>query len=236
MAPKDRTTRTVPKEWSEWATAARRHGVSRSSIHKRKKLDSGSKIKEEQYLLLKVLWDIESSTLRVVEDLNIGDSFGEASLWLATFQPFQAYLDSIDGDQTPGGSDMGIFEIPREQQRQVSELLRTPRGKGGLQSLNEEIVNSSLLSFLTAICKKHPNYKARWTPQRASLTAEFREAHMECLLDGFLASEVKLQTEVIIEAKANRRYKHSPEVFMQEAAELVAALVTGPPKGLTKDG
>jgi hypothetical protein len=58
---------------------------------------------------------------------------------------------------------------------------------------------------------------------------------MECLLDGFLASEVTSQTEVIIEAKADRRDNHSPEVFMQEAAELVAALVTGPPKGLTKD-
>ncbi|KAJ5197225.1 hypothetical protein N7449_007704 [Penicillium cf. viridicatum] len=234
MARKKRKSKTVPETWSEWATAARRHGVFRSSIHKRKKLDSGSKITEEQYLLLKVLWDIECPTMRAAQDLNLGDSFGQARDWLATFQPFQAYLDTIDDDKTPGSSEIGIFEIPREQQRQVCELLQSP-GSKGLQSLNEEIVNSSLLSFLTAICKKHPNFKARWTPQRASLTAEFREAHMECLLDGFLASEVTLQTQVIIEVKADRRDKHSPEVFMQEAAELVAALVTGPPKGLTKD-
>ncbi|KAJ5545433.1 hypothetical protein N7461_007737 [Penicillium sp. DV-2018c] len=58
---------------------------------------------------------------------------------------------------------------------------------------------------------------------------------MVCLLDGFLASEVTSQTQVIVEAKANRRHKHSPRVSMQEAAELVPALVTGPPKGLTKD-
>ncbi|KAJ5238034.1 hypothetical protein N7489_008125 [Penicillium chrysogenum] len=215
MARQKRKSKTVLKTWSQWATAARLHGVFRSSIHKRKNLDSGSKIKEEQYLPLKALWDIESPTMRAAQDLNLGDSFGQARDWLATFEPFQAYLDTIADDQTPGSSEIGVFEIPREQQRKVCELLQSRRAKG-LQSLNEEIVNSSLIS-------------------RASLTAEFREAHMECLLDGFLASEVTSQTEVIIEAKADRRDNHSPEVFMQEAAELVAALVTGPPKGLTKD-
>jgi hypothetical protein len=59
MARQKRKSKTVPKTWSQWATAARLHGVFRSSIHKWKNLDSGSKIKEEQYLLLKVLWDIE---------------------------------------------------------------------------------------------------------------------------------------------------------------------------------
>ncbi|KZN84595.1 hypothetical protein EN45_087360 [Penicillium chrysogenum] len=178
MARQKRKSKTVPKTWSQWATAARLHGVFRSSIHKWKNLDSGSKIKEEQYLLLKVLWDIESPTIRAAQDFNLGDSFGQARDWLATFEPFQAYLDTIADDQTPGSSEIKIFEIPREQQRQVCELLQSRRAKG-LQSLNEEIVNSSLLSFLMAICKKKP--------QR------------------------------------------------QEAAELVAALVTGPPKGLTKD-
>lgn len=206
----------------------------RSSIHKRKKLDPGSKITKEQYLLLKVLWEIEYPCTRAALGLNLGDFPDQARVWLATFQPLQAYLHTINDDKTPGSSDIGIFEIPREQQRQVCELLRRPVSKG-LQNLNEEIVNSSLLSFLTAVCKKHPNVKARWTPQRASLTAKFREAHTECLLDGFLASETTSQTQVIIEAKAGRRKRHSPEVFMQEAAELVAALVTGTPKGLTED-
>ncbi|KAJ5120288.1 uncharacterized protein N7515_009676 [Penicillium bovifimosum] len=234
MSVRKRKSKTVPKTWLEWSTAARRHGVLRSSIHRQKKLESGSKVTEEQYLLLKVLWDIEWPTMRAVQDLNLQDFFDQARDWLATFHPFQAYLDTIDDDKTPGSSEIGIFEILREQQRQVCELLQSP-GSKGLQSANEEIVNSSLLSFLTAICKKHPSFKARWTPQRASLTAEFRGAHMECLLDGLLASEATLQTQVIIEAKANRRGRHSPEVFMQEAAELVAALVTGPPKGLAKD-
>jgi hypothetical protein len=229
MARKKPRSNIVPETWSEWATAAKRHGVLRSSIHNRKKLDSGSKITEEQYLLLKLLWDVDRPTRHTAQELNLGDTFGQARDWLATFQPFQAYLDTIDDDKTTGSSEIGILEIPQEQQRQVCELLQSP-GSKGLQSLNEEIVNSSLLSFLTAICKKHPNFKARWTPQRSSLTAEFRETHMKCLLDGFLASEVTSQTQVIIEAKASRRDRHSPEVFMQEAAELVAALVTGPPK------
>jgi hypothetical protein len=104
----------------------------------------------------------------------------------------------------------------------------------GLRSINEEIVNSSLLSFLAAICMKHPDVKTIWTPQRAGLTAAFRRASMKCQVDGFLASTVTLQTHVILEAKAKPRERHTPKVFMQEAAELVAALVTGPSKGLIK--
>ncbi|KAJ5844473.1 uncharacterized protein N7525_002214 [Penicillium rubens] len=209
MARQKRKSKTVPKTWSQWATAARLHGVFRSSIHKWKNLDSGSKIKEEQYLLLKVLWDIESPTIRAAQDFNLGDSFGQARDWLATFEPFQAYLDTIADDQTPGSSEIKIFEIPREQQRQVCELLQSRRAKG-LQSLNEEIVNSSLLSFLMAICKKKPQRQGSMDP-----TAGFPDRRIQRGSHGVSPGR--------------------PEIFMQEAAELVAALVTGPPKGLTKD-
>jgi DNA polymerase sigma len=132
------------------------------------------------------------------------------------------------------GSKIAEAQTSLEQQRQVCELSQSPENKG-LQRINEEIVNSSLLSFLMAVCQKHPNIKARWTPQRAPLTAKFRKADVECLLDGFLASYGTFQTQVIVEAKAERRSRHSPQVSMQESAELLAAPITVSPKDMSRD-
>lgn len=86
-----------------------------------------------------------------------------------------------------------------------------------------------------AVCQKHPGVKARWTPQRAPLTAKFRKADVECLLDGFLTSDGTFQTQVIVEAKAERCNRHSPQVSMRESAELVAALITASPKDMSRD-
>ncbi|KAJ5146480.1 uncharacterized protein N7515_001044 [Penicillium bovifimosum] len=53
------------------------------------------------------------------------------------------------------------------------------------------------------------------------------------MLDGYLYSDLASQTHVILEAKAKSREEHAPNVFWQEAAELVAALGTPTPKGLS---
>ena len=62
--------------------------------------------------------------------------------------------------------DMGLFELPYSQQYQVCKLLdeqKSPADKG-LDGVNEEIANSSLVSFLTAVCLKHPSVNAHWPP------------------------------------------------------------------------
>lgn len=51
----------------------------------------------------------------------------------------------------------------------------------------------------------------------------------------FLASDGTFQTQVIVEAKAERRNRHSPQVSMQESAELVAAFITASPKDMSRD-
>lgn len=138
---------------------------------------------------------------------------------------------------------MGLFELPYSQQYQVCKFLdeqKSPAEKG-LDGVNEDIANSSLISFLTAVCLKHPSINAHWTPRRATLTAAFKKAKLagkeslKCEIDGFLAANEGSQTQVILEAKANDRRIHEPQVTRQESYEVVAALLTDSPKGLPKD-
>ncbi|PKY00946.1 hypothetical protein P168DRAFT_285086 [Aspergillus campestris IBT 28561] len=236
MPPKKKTLKldeAVPQTWEQWDLEAQKLRIATHSILQRARLLSGSKIDRNQYLLLKVLWDVELPCAWAVNELNLGQFYHQAANWLAAFVPFQTYVDHLE-DLTLPSPEMGIFEIPYYQQREVRRFFSDAPKRVGLKRINEEVVNASLVSFLMAICMKHPKVQATWTPRRASLLAEFRKATMECKLDGFLYSNLTSQTQVILEAKAKRRDNHAPDVFWQEAAVLVAALRTPPPKGLKK--
>jgi hypothetical protein len=172
----------------------------------------------------------DGDTANAQDQLGLGQFHQQAVNWLSTFEPFQQYLGRLDNLTTPT-PDIGIFEIAYCQQREARKVFSN---HDGLRQVNEEVVNATLVSFLTAISMKHPNVQATWTPQRASLTAQFRKSAMVCMLDGFLYSNLTSQTQVILEVKARRREDHAPNVFWQEAAELVAALRTPPPRGLPK--
>jgi hypothetical protein len=93
---KRKTNNAVSETWEEWAVAAKRLGVSSQSIHRREKLLSGSEITEEQYLLLKFVWETDLSTDRAVNDLNLGQYYHRATNWLAAFTPFQRFVDDIE--------------------------------------------------------------------------------------------------------------------------------------------
>ncbi|KAJ9302659.1 hypothetical protein DTO271G3_33 [Paecilomyces variotii] len=239
MAPRSKTN--VPRYWSEWAAVARKLGVYGETVHSREVFESGSKVTEEEYLLLRVL-SFTSPTALAVKELKLERYHKQASDWLDTFTEFGEYLQSVKKSDKPGTRKLGVFEITFYQQYMVCQLLEgTSKSKMGLEDINEEIVNTSLLSFLTAICLKNPDIEASWTPQRATFTATFRKAKQEgkkslnCQVDGFLVAAKTSQTKVILEAKARHRIHHEPQVSRQEAYEMIAALPTPPPKGLPRD-
>jgi hypothetical protein len=72
-------------------------------------------------------------------------------------------------------------------------------------------------AFLRAICLKHPNVNASWTPQRVNMAAQFREGSMGCQIDGILALITTYTTRIIIEVKPRPRH----------AREFVAAILSG---------
>ncbi|OJJ51111.1 hypothetical protein ASPZODRAFT_127124 [Penicilliopsis zonata CBS 506.65] len=142
---------------------------------------------------------------------------------------------------------MGVFGVPYTQQFHLVKLLDRETGaqkdakKPTLDGPNEELVNSALLSFLTAVCFGHPAVKSYWSPRRATLTAKFRKGaeagkpSLSCQVDGFLVSSAG-HTQVLIEAKSRDRCEHEPNVSWQETYEIVSALLTPTPKGLPKNG
>lgn len=54
-----------------------------------------SKIFQDEYLLLKVLWPKRLQPSRCKEKLNLGAFYDQALYWLDSFQPFQGYLNGI---------------------------------------------------------------------------------------------------------------------------------------------
>ncbi|KAJ5115122.1 hypothetical protein NUU61_000881 [Penicillium alfredii] len=238
MAPKK--DEPLPRTWSDWAKAAKNLGVYRASVHTRENFQSGTNVTREEHLLLRALWTLSEDDAIPEEELGLGPYFEDASRWLDDFVPFAEYLKGIENSSMPGVDNMGIFETAYSQQFQVRKFLheKKDKDKKGLDGINEEIVNASLISFLTAICLKNPNVQAYWTPHRATLTATFKKAKLakqtslNCQIDGFLAANKTAQTQVILEAKADNREIHEPNVTMQETYEIVAALLTDAPKGL----
>jgi hypothetical protein len=225
---------SVPKKWEDWAKAARKFGVFRATVHSRQEFRSASKITQDEYLILKVLWPKRLQSSKCKDKLNLGAVYDQAWDWLNTFQPFQVYLDSISHATAPGVSDLGAFEVAFAQQCEARDLMRNPNPLG-LKSPNEDNVNASLISLLTAIFVKHPTVNATWTPQRAGLTASFRNGKIECQVDGFLALNANSSTRIVVEVKPRSRQLCEPQVSMQEAAELVAAVTSGPLNGLRRD-
>jgi hypothetical protein len=51
----------------------------------------------------------------------------------------------------------------------------------------------------------------------------------------FFSKTTPSETQILLEAKSEKRLKHEPYVSMQEAYEIVASLATSPPKGLPKN-
>ncbi|KAJ9252034.1 hypothetical protein DTO271D3_8841 [Paecilomyces variotii] len=144
-----------------------------------------------------------------VEELELERYHKQATGWLDAFAEFGEYIQSVEKSDKPGTRNLGVFEIAFYQQHTVCQLLEgAGEPKTGLEDINEEIVNASLLSFLTAIYLKNPNVEAGWTPQRVTFTATFRKAKQEdkkslsCQVDGFLVAAKASQTEVILQAKA----------------------------------
>ncbi|OJJ48980.1 hypothetical protein ASPZODRAFT_23265 [Penicilliopsis zonata CBS 506.65] len=232
----------IPETWEEWVRAAKKLQVSRKSIHSRKEIASGSKISQEEYLLLKAIWETNEDT--DISGLALGSHLASARQSLGQNLPFQAFIRGIRdvaAGNRPNVSEMGIFQIPFTQMQEVLHLsnLSAPKRPGKSDpkakretrlrhQINEDIVNTAAISLLTAITVGSVE-GAVWSPHRAPLYANFKRASMEAQIDGYLSVGLLSQTSLILEAKARKRAAHEPAVSMQETAEMVAWLMAKPP-------
>ncbi|KAJ5531822.1 hypothetical protein N7527_005215 [Penicillium freii] len=251
--PPNQPTNT-PSEIHKWKAAARRKGVNlKISVHTRGPFKSGSKVVEEEFFLLKAIWPkvLPTDIWQVQTQLGLETQFRKATEHLEEIPAFTDYLVAIRNKTLPKNSTLGIFWLPYEQQYRVCQLLQShtaeqERAYGN----NEELINSSLLSFLQVVCATHPDVDSDWNPARVHLTFDFRKVKtdkenkkldsnvfsLSCMVDGFLESRLTFRSQAIVEAKARERLSHAPEVSWQETIEMVTALLNDhPKKSLQKD-
>jgi len=119
------------------------------------------------------------------------------------------------GFQTPTSSSLGtpIGKLPP-----ISPY--SPLGKGFAEpAKDEQIVNTALLNFLTALTFWVPQVKATWTLHRAAFKIE---GFFEARIDGYLEHIDGDTPLVIIEVKACVRSSSRNQIQMQEGAQLAA--------------
>jgi hypothetical protein len=245
----------IPKNIEQWKKAAKKAGVnSKTSVHTRGPFMSGSKVVEEEFLLLRTIWPKVSSfdKMNVQTKLGIDGQFRKADEYLGGVQEFNNYLDAIDKGIPPkNAANLGTFWVPYDQQQRLSQFLNPgPTKNERAYDKNEELVNASLINFLQAVCALNRDVDSDFNPARVKLTFDFRNVKrdkgigilrsdvfsLSCQVDGFLESRSTFRAQAIIEAKAQGRKNHEPNVSWQETMEMVAALLNEhPKKSLSKD-
>ncbi|OQD74639.1 hypothetical protein PENDEC_c010G06550 [Penicillium decumbens] len=231
---KTKIFKKVPSDWPKWKRAADAT-IKRRSPHKQPEFHSGSELTQEEYLLLRVIWpparrSFDQATLM---SLGLTQFYTQADTWLRLFTPFTNYLQAVRSNAATATCDtanathdqvgLAVFEPARFEQNQIISVINTT-------GIDEDSVNSSLLSLLCAITIKHPAVHCEWMTHRLAFKATFNSgAELEARVDGYLRNDNDGTAKVILEVKRGDRNMHEPQVSMQEAAEVVALLKTYEP-------
>ncbi|KKZ66139.1 hypothetical protein EMCG_08128 [[Emmonsia] crescens] len=118
-----------------------------------------------------------------------------------------------------------------------SPLASTSPGPEEIQNLiyrqtkDEQIVNTALVNFLSALTL-HAGLPNHWTLHRKSFKAYFTHASFEARTDGYLEdTKPGGKVRALIEVKAVPRERKRKMICMQEAAQMVAWILSHPDQG-----
>lgn len=223
----------------EWEDQIRRYRVT-NTIQTLRPMQSASRTTIAQFLSLRILYQTKRASRFNAADWGLGAHRTTARQHLQGCPEFQAYLQNVALDAgvaqqgQPQVLQLGIFELPREQQRHVQDLriylgqrAITP-GSTALNVLptaDEETVNFALVDFLQAICLKFPGVYSRWVPTRFCMRANFSQDNYTAITDGGLSIWGEPENiHALIECKAPNRRDALPSVQLQEASQIVAWL------------
>jgi hypothetical protein len=228
--------RQVPETWEEWQNAVQLSGNKRHP-NQQDHWGSGSNIRKEEYLLLRVLWSVDlEMDDSALADLGLKSRFTRARQWLRNFPPFSVYLQQIlsghgdakyDPNTNADAWGSGVFEVSAREQHRIGSALNSGRNMPKRQlecRIDEESVNTSLVMFLAALTTKYPLAEGQWTPHQRLFDAEFkRGVSFNAKVDGYYTRKDG-SISILVEAKRSIRRVHEPAVSMQEATEVVAWL------------
>ncbi|KAJ5578655.1 uncharacterized protein N7459_007619 [Penicillium hispanicum] len=236
----------LPRNVQDWKQKVTSHYQNRPAPSPHQVSWAGSsRIDERQFLALRCIWPRSDTNQRLdntnqVRSVELLPAYQSASTWLDQFPPFQDFLQRIRtdtrstpwniGDTASAAYGLGIMEIPRRKQEMVLAASRS-----SLSTLDEEMVFSSLMTFLEAISIRHPDNRCDWSAQRTQITAPFRTKPLRVRVDGRLIHPVSHEIKALVETKKDSRGRVDPHVSWQETAEIVALLKThdqnqGPPR------
>ena len=158
----------VPETWEDWQIAVHLSGNTKHP-NQQNHWGSGSNIRKEEYLLLRVLWSIDlAMDDSALADLGLKSRFTRARQWLRNFPPFSVYLQQIlsgrvdakyDPNTNADAWGSGVFEVSACEQHRIGLALNSGRNMPKRQlerRIDEESVNTSLVMFLAALTTKYP--------------------------------------------------------------------------------
>ena len=225
-----------------------------ASVHTRGPFMSGSKVAEEEFLLLRAIWPNipKADNWKAHTKLGLDAQFRKATDYLAGMQEFDNYLEAISKSLVPKDTtNLGIFwPVYNQQYRVIQSPLPELAREEKAYSTNERLVKFSLVSFLQTVCARHSDVESNWNPAPVKLTFDFMKVKkdkekeelradvfsLSCQIDGFLESMFTFRTQSLLEAKALKCEDHKPKVSWQETMAMVAALLNkNPTKSLPKD-
>ena len=235
----------VPKTVKDWETACKKASVQKMSINSFVGMHSGSEITQGQYLLMRVLYPKER---RIREfrpaTYNLTQEFQAAMVSLNASTDFQAFLLAIRPNSVLPHTNLGVFTVPRMNQLLIQPTAPQPAptsrnvrpratagaaaaaaatpGQPQQHDIDEEVVNVHMITFLQALTSTIPNVSSEWTPRRFPFQTHFAKDKYEAQTDGYLrVQDTTGKVQAIVEVKREPRRRNSPDLEMQEAAEMV---------------
>lgn len=212
---------TLPQSQAQWDTAAIRVDLRHKSLRSCRNLLSGSRVSPEQFLLFRAICPAVSPRISLnFATYGFEQNIPVARHMLAQSHDFSNYIANVGTTNLVG---LGRYTVTLMTQSLVTRDLFRPSSAG------ETTVNTSLLDLLNAITSTIPGTTLVWNPERQSLTANFGRVKNDptprkytAETDGELEDTVSRRIRAIIECKKSARLSNTPQVQMQEVAQMVA--------------
>ncbi|KAJ5556356.1 hypothetical protein N7494_000271 [Penicillium frequentans] len=238
MAPTGRVSLAASiAEWNQAANNDHPQGIP----HPRTiRWHGASHISRSDYWTLRVIWPATTDPKNRLSDESM-TQFGllqhrdSAVGWLNAFPPFQKYLESVHnrvqtsawsiGQSEEAANGLGIMELANRNQ----EVVISAKADNAMDELDEEVVLSSLMGLLQGITIRNPDVKCNWSNQRKAFWHDFSSnSRLSVKVDGWLLSPTR-HVKALIEAKNKKRSSQETQVCRQEAAEVLAFIISKDP-------
>ncbi|RFU30282.1 hypothetical protein B7463_g6049, partial [Scytalidium lignicola] len=205
----------VPSTIDQWKAEMAQLGMAGETVFKTTLLsfESASKMKYEQYLLLRILR--VTNVAFNLADYGLAAYVLQADQALQQYQSWQDYLTSLTA---PGFYD-GVFTLVKREQERCAEIRNRP-------AADEQIVNGALIFFLNGLNIKTPaNHD--WTIARREFTAQFGTRSYTARIDGLMVDHgLQKKPRAIVEVKKTTRQIGARAIRMQEGAEFVSWMLS----------